>query len=356
MNIGFDAKRYFNNRTGLGNYSRSVVDALLKNYPENHYILFAPGQEGRTILPGLHVAESRSKGSLWRFMGIKNDLIKQGIQVYHGLSNEIPLRLAGSGIKTVVTIHDLIFKRFPGYYRFADRLIYNLKTAYAVRNADIIIAASETTSLDIQRFCKTDPTRIKVIYQPVDDVWYEIPAESPVKSSYILYVSSFTQRKNHGTLIEAFAKIQKQTDLHLVLAGAGGETLMKCRSFVEAEKLSDRVHFFVDCEFSTLHSLVYGASLVVNCSFFEGFGIPLAEAAVCGKPMAVSEIPVFREIAGSSARYFNPNNSDEIAAVMLESMAPEYQAEMATGREDVLKKIDSATIANKLYDIYQSLR
>jgi glycosyltransferase involved in cell wall biosynthesis len=95
---------------------------------------------------------------------------------------------------------------------------------------------------------------------------------------------------------------------------------------------------------------------VVNCSFFEGFGIPLAEAAVCGKPMAVSEIPVFREIAGSSARYFNPNNSDEIAAVMLESMAPEYQAEMATGREEVLKKIDSATIANKLYDIYQSLR
>ncbi len=355
MNIGFDAKRYFNNRTGLGNYSRSVVDALLKNIPENRYVLFAPGQEGRTLDSGLQIAEARSKGALWRFMGMKNDLIKNGIQVYHGLSNEIPVGLAGTGIKTVVTIHDLIFKRFPDYYRFADRWIYNVKTSYAARYADIIVAASETTANDIQLFCKVDPTRIKVVYQPVDSCWYEKAAESPVKTPYILYVSSFTQRKNHGTLIEAFSKIQKQTDLHLVLAGTDGETLEKCRSYVHSEKLADRVHFFVDCGFSTLHSLVYGASLVVNCSFFEGFGIPLAEAAVCGKPMAVSGIPVFKEIAGNAARYFKPNNSDEIAAVMLESLAPEYQAEMASGREDVLRKIDAAGIANRLNSIYQSL-
>ena len=355
MNIGFDAKRYFHNRTGLGNYSRSVVDALLKNHPENRYVLFAPGQEGRTLPSGAEVAESIHKGSLWRLMGVRKDLIRKGIQVYHGLSNEIPLGLDKSGIKTVVTIHDLIFKRFPDYYPFTDRVIYNLKTGYAARHADMIIAASETTAIDIQRFYKTDPSRIKVIYQPVDKVWYEIPAESPVKSRYILYVSSFTQRKNHGTLIEAFAKIQKQTDLHLVLAGADGETLAKCRSFVASEKLSDRVHFFENCDFSTLHALVYGASLVVNCSFFEGFGIPLAEAAVCGKPMAVSDIPVFKEIAGTAARYFNPNNADEMAAVMMESMATEYQAEMTLGREEALKKIDPAAIANKINDLYQSL-
>ncbi len=355
MNIGFDAKRYFNNRTGLGNYSRSVVDALLKNNPENRYVLFAPGQEGRKIEPGLDVAETRSKGSLWRFMGMRNDLIKQGIQVYHGLSNEIPVGLAGSGIKTVVTIHDLIFKRFPGYYRFADRWIYNVKTSYAVRYADIIVAASQTTANDLHLFCKVDSSRIKVVYQPVAPCWYEKADAPPVNHPYVLYVSSFTQRKNHGTLIEAFAKIQKQTDLHLVLAGADGETLEKCRSFVQSEKLADRVHFFVDCGFSTLHSLVYGASLVVNCSFFEGFGIPLAEAAVCGKPMAVSGIPVFKEIAGKAARYFKPNNADELAAVMMESLAPEYQAEMASGRAEILKKIDAADIANKLNMIYQSL-
>lgn len=355
MNIGFDAKRYFNNRTGLGNYSRSVVDALLKNHPENRYVLYAPGQEGRILPSGAEVAESFCKGSLWRLMGVRKDLIRQGIQVYHGLSNEIPFGLADSGVKTVVTIHDLIFKRFPGYYNVADRFIYNLKTAYALRKADMIIAASETTAIDIQRFYKTDPSRIKVIYQPVDQVWYEIPAESPVNSPYILYVSSFTQRKNHGTLIEAFAKIQKQTDLHLVLAGNGGETLAKCRSFVASEKLSDRIHFFENCDFSTLHALVYGASLAVNCSFFEGFGIPLAEAAVCGKPMAVSDIPVFKEIAGTAARYFNPNNADEMAAVMLESMAVEHQAEKTLGREEVLKKINPAAIANKLNVLYQSL-
>jgi glycosyltransferase involved in cell wall biosynthesis len=355
MNIGFDAKRYFNNLTGLGNYSRSVIDALLKNAPENRYVLFAPKQEGKILPSGLEIAETRGKGSLWRVIGMKNDLIEKGIQLYHGLSNEIPVGLAGSGIKTVVTIHDLIFKRFPDYYRFADRWIYNVKTNYAVRYADVIIAASETTAADIKRFCKVDHKKVEVVYQPVDDAWYNISAASPVKHPYLLYVSSFTQRKNHGGLIEAFSKIQKQTDLHLVLAGTAGETLKQCRSFVDHEKLGDRVHFFVDCDFQLLHSLVYGASLVVNCSFFEGFGIPLAEAAVCGRPMAVSGIPVFKEIAGKAARYFRPDNTDEMAAVIMESLAPEYQAEMEDGREALMKKIDSAAIASRLNQIYQSL-
>ena len=355
MIIGFDAKRYFNNRTGLGNYSRSVVEALLKNHPENQYTLFAPGQKGTVLPSGITIAETLRKGSIWRVFGMKKDLVRAGIQVYHGLTNEIPLGMNGSGVKTVVTIHDLIFKRFPGYYNFVDRWIYHLKTGYALRNADIVLAASETTANDIRLFYKKEQAKIKVVYQPVDAVWYEKPAASPVKSSYILYVSSFTQRKNHGSLIEAFVKIQKQTDLHLVLAGAEGETLEKCRSFVEAEKLTDRVHFFADCDFVTLHALVYGASLMVNCSFFEGFGIPLAEAAVCGRPMAVSDIAVFREIAGKAARYFNPNNSDEIASVMLESLAPEYQAEMEIGRGELLSKIDATAVAEQLNQIYRSL-
>jgi glycosyltransferase involved in cell wall biosynthesis len=355
MKIGFDAKRYFNNATGLGNYSRSVVDALLKYAPEHQYVLFSPGREGEIRPSGLQIAESRNKGSFWRMLGLKNDLIRNGIQVYHGLSNEIPVGLAGTGIGTVVTIHDLIFKRFPDYYRAADRWIYNVKTSYAARYADVIVAASQTTADDIRRFYKVNEARMKVIYQPVDAIWYENPAPAPVSVPYILYVSSFTRRKNHGSLIEAFAKIQKQTDMQLVLAGAAGETLEKCRSFVQQEKLDDRVHFFIDCDFNTLHSLTKGASLVVNCSFFEGFGIPLAEAAVCGRPMAVSSIPVFKEIAGSAARYFSPNNTDEMAAVMLEGLANEYKTEMEEGRTLLIEKIHPETIAGQLSSLYRSL-
>jgi glycosyltransferase involved in cell wall biosynthesis len=355
MKIGFDAKRYFNNRTGLGNYSRSVVDALLAYAPDHQYVLFAPGQEGKTLPSGLRVAESRGKGSLWRMLGMKNDLIRNAIQVYHGLSNEIPVGLAGSGIKTVVTIHDLIFRRYPNYYRAADRFIYNVKTNYACRYADVIVAASQTTAADIKRFCKIDESRMRVVYQPVDYVWYEKPELSVFDMPYILYVSSFTHRKNHGSLIEAFAKIQKQNDMQLVLAGAAGETLEKCRTFVNHEKLNDRVHFYVDCDFNTLHSLVYHSALVVNCSFFEGFGIPLAEAAVCGRPMAVSGIPVFKEIAGSAARYFNPNDTDDLAAVMMESLSNEYQSTMEEGRKVLLDKIHPAAIAGQLNSIYQSL-
>lgn len=355
MRIGFDAKRYFHNRTGLGNYSRSLVHALAEHQPQDEFWLFAPGvAHGPALWNNLKTFNAAGKGARWRSSGIGRDLQRMDIDVFHGLSNEIPMGLKQKGIPAVVTIHDVIFRRFPGYYRYFDRLMYHWKTAYAVKHADIIVATSQATADDLMKFYRAAADKIEVVCQPIDPSWYTAAAaDVPESAPYFLYVSSFTGRKNHGTLIEAFSKISRQTDMNLVLAGAAGETLERCRRFVLHEGLQERVRFYPDVAADELQALMQHAAAFVYPSLFEGFGIPLAEAAAKGKPMAVSDIAVFRELAGEAALYFNPNSAEEMGAVMLDAIRSEYQAVMEQGRQHLLGSLKPAAIADRMMAIYK---
>lgn len=357
MRVGFDAKRYFHNKTGLGNYSRSVVHALAANFPEDEFWLFdKTGGQLADEYHNLKIWKPDVKKVLWRLTGQAGDAFKNKIQIYHGLSNEIPLGLRRYNIASVVTIHDVIFRRFPDYYPLTDRLIYHQKTKYAVKNADLIIATSKNTADDLKEFYNIDSERIRVVYQPVQRHWYgQSEGGRPFSSDYLLYVSSFTGRKNHSTLIEAFSMIRKQTDALLVLAGSSGETLDACKKFIQYEKLENRIMIFEDCSAGKLNELMHYASGFVYPSFYEGFGIPLAEAAVKGLPMAVSDIPVFRELAAGAAMYFNPNRADEIADKMLALLRKDRLTDLDSGRDQLLKKIDPVLISSELMKIYREV-
>src|SRR5690554_1012496 len=157
MKIGFDAKRYFHNNTGLGNYSRDLVRILSGYYPENTYYLYntKPNIERSVLINTKHTIErlpssffAKKFKSIWRMAGIKKQLKKDGIHIYHGLSGEIPINLPDK-IKSVVTIHDLIFMRYPHLYSFFDRKIHFWKFKYAAKHADYVIAISEQTKKDI---------------------------------------------------------------------------------------------------------------------------------------------------------------------------------------------------------------
>ncbi len=139
MNIGFDAKRIYQNNTGLGHYSRTLVSSLAKYYPLNEYFLFAPKKTAlfssagftniQTIEPGSFV--SKKLKSLWRSSWVIKDLVANKIDLYHGLSHEIPTGISATGIKSTVTIHDLIFEIYPHQYKAIDRFIYRKKFQYA---------------------------------------------------------------------------------------------------------------------------------------------------------------------------------------------------------------------------------
>src|SRR5476651_764094 len=177
MKIGYEAKRVFLNMTGLGNYSRGIVAMMALDYPENEYYLYTPKVKPNKAFEVLSALERvkivRPKSGLftswWRTRGVVADLKRDSIVLYHGLSQELPIGIGGSGIKSVVTIHDLIFMRFPQYFGLVSRKIYAAKIKYACKNADRIIAVSEKTKADLVQLLNVHPEMIEVLYQGCDE-------------------------------------------------------------------------------------------------------------------------------------------------------------------------------------------
>ncbi len=351
MRIGFDAKRYLYNNSGLGNYSRALISGLKQYHPENEYLLFTNKIPENYTETDLEIVLNPSGGKGYRSFGIVKDILRSRVDLFHGLSNEMPYAL-NKHVPVVVTIHDVIYRRYPGFYPWVDRQVYHFKTGYAVKHADLIIATSQATADDLVLFYKAHPGKIKVVYQPVDPGFYSKGSSDHSPSEpYFFYHSGFSARKNHASLIEAFALIKKQCSWNLVLAGRNGDTLEICRRLIAHEKLEDRVRILENISQEHLMEAMKNAAAFVYPSLIEGFGIPLAEAAACGLNMAVSNIPVFRELAGDSVNYFHPNKPDEMATAMMDL----YFAEKAQDHSGILHKINPEKTTLALVDIYKSL-
>jgi glycosyltransferase involved in cell wall biosynthesis len=178
MKIGFDAKRAYHNSRGLGTYSREVIRLMSSFHPENEYYLFNP-KEGSKIKyatpsncvevnPGSVVFKMIP--SLWRSKGLVSDLKERKIDIYHGLSQELPYGIHQTKVKTVVTVHDAIFMRYPELYSPLYRSVFIKKNEYALSHADLIIAISEQTKADIIKYFGVDENRIQIVYQGCNNI------------------------------------------------------------------------------------------------------------------------------------------------------------------------------------------
>jgi len=376
MKIGFDAKRFFFNHSGLGNYSRMLIESLFKYFPENEYVLYADRldtldhahPEALRILK-LYV-DNRSDGSdlytlvmvdapkWWRTWGMGKRAAQDGVEVFHGLSNELPWDLPTS-VASVCTIHDVIFKEFPSYYPWIDRLIYDFKTKKATQNASRLIMTSQATQSQVEKYYPNAKGCSVVVYQAVDPAFYVNDSVGGVKEvhmPYFVYQSSFTQRKNHAVLVDAFALIQHQTDWNLTLIGLNGPTLAAVQFQIEKLGLSNRITCLVDQSRQEMIDCVTGAAGFVYPSLNEGFGIPLAEALAAGLPMAVSNISVFRELTEDLPVYFHPNKADEMAAAMISITTAEEQTRQRLKRPSLQNKIDPQNIASQMMRTYSFIR
>src|SRR5436853_4842560 len=212
MNIGFDAKRAYHNKTGLGHYSRTLIHSLAAFYPDNEYYLFNPKPSTLFNFEEDNVHEFLPNGfpstffrSAWRSSWVKKDLKKLRIGLYHGLSHEIPIGIRDTRIKTVVTIHDLIHERFPGQYHPVDVKIYQKKFRYACEHSHRIIAISEQTKKDIIDYYKIPASKIEVCYQSCNSSFGKQVSEEEKRSvklkyglpeKFFLHVGSTIERKN----------------------------------------------------------------------------------------------------------------------------------------------------------------
>jgi glycosyltransferase involved in cell wall biosynthesis len=330
MKIGFDAKRFFLNQTGLGNYSRDLIRGVLEGGNENDYFLYTT--DGKIDLKTKFLKDHsnakiiypsgfyKKMKSYWRSVKLEKQLLKDGVEVFHGLSHEIPRKNKLSKIKYVVTIHDLIFLRFPENYSRIDRKIYKKKVEYACATADKIIAISEQTKRDLMEFLKIPENKIEVIYQScassfhhISDYRYRdlVQKKYNLPENYILYVGTIEKRKNLATLVEAIGK--SNTQLPLVAIGKQTDYTKEVMDMIDKYKLGNQVALLQNVSFLDLPSIYQSANLFVYPSFFEGFGIPILEALYSKTPVIAATGSCLEEAGGPNSIYVDPKNSDELA-------------------------------------------
>jgi glycosyltransferase involved in cell wall biosynthesis len=349
MKLGFDAKRYVFNKTGLGNYSRTWINALasLNNPPE--IVLFSHKKPCENLeLPLFH-----GGSFFYRSFGMGKDAVRNGCDIFHGLSNEIPMDKPK--IPMVCTIHDVIFKEFPQFYPRIDRNIYHLKTKYACRYSDRIIVTSETTKEQLLRFYNVDSRKIHVIYQTIHPRFQNLKWNPDTEKRYVLYHSSFNYRKNQIELVKAFNKVVDLCDFNLVLAGSGS-LYHETEQVIKALNLTHRVQIILSPTEVQLDALLIHASGFIYPSLQEGFGIPLVEAASLGMPIMASDISIFRELLGNECvAYFNPYSIDSMSFEMLNFNAIFNSNSRPIKYETLLHKTSQETMTKEAMNVYHSL-
>jgi glycosyltransferase involved in cell wall biosynthesis len=369
MRIGFDAKRAFHNATGLGNYARDVLRLLHEAAPQHELYAYSPSP-GRVQFdrPGerLHVrvptgALGRAFPSWWRQRGIVRDLARDRIELFHGLAAELPSGVERTGIRTAVTVHDLIYERFPALYGGIDRRIYRHKCRSAVSRADVVLAISEQTRRDLVELYGAREARIRVVYQGCHHVFQREPAPGEdedalrrhgLDAPYLLSVGTVERRKNLALAVRALAGLP---DLQLAVVGRATPYLEEVRAAIAAGGLGRRVRFLSRATGPELASLYRRAVALVYPSRYEGFGIPIVEALFCGTPVVTTRGGVFAEAGGPGSIYVDPDDPEELrAALAAIASDPARRATMrAVGLAHVARFRDDA-IARALLDAYDA--
>ncbi len=378
MKIGFDAKRLYNNLTGLGNHSRTTIDILTEYFPEDKCILYTPKMKNAGIAgiyldkPNCQTVTPKGllRGSLWRTFAVAGDAKKHGVDVFHGLSNELPVGLRNAGIPSVVTIHDVAFRTFKDMYHWQDRQIYDMKWRYACKNATKIIAISECTKRDIIRFYDIAPDKIDVVYQPVCRRYYDAVNEEeieqriksasfiPESGEFMLYVGSVNLRKNLLGVVKAIELLPKDLQLPLIVVGDGREYKKEVMSYISAHGIEDKIIFPKErVTDDVLQALYNRARLFVYPSFYEGFGLPVVEALLSHCPVVTSNVSSLPEAGGPYSLLADPHDVADIADKMEKALSDSelYEQMKQKGYEYVIEHYHPEVLAHRLMDVYNEI-
>ena len=375
MKIGFDAKRAFNNKSGLGNYSRNLIRSIIKNNPLEDYFLFNSEasryklQDFLEKRSNIHLVEPQSFWGKefpgwWRSYGITKNANQLNLDLYHGLSNEIPLNSHLMKAKKLITVHDLIFMRFPEFYNAADRKMYTIKTKKSCALADGIVAVSEQTKNDLIEFLDVPKEKIHVIYQTCDENFfhdneYTTNDNSPEKllpDNYILYVGTIEQRKNLLALVRAIHELDKTMQVTLVVVGKETSYSKEVSAYVERFGLERRVVFMKSVNNALMPLIYRKAKAFIYPSIYEGFGIPIIEALVSKVPVITTRGGCFPEAAGPGSVFVDPDNAEELAdAIRLVLTDEAKRKEMIATGYAYAQQFKPAVCAENMFNLYKKI-
>lgn len=351
MKIGFDAKRFYHNNTGLGNYSRTLVNSVSKLYTDVEVVLYDCKAIERTFRLGKRAA-------------------MEGCDLFHGLSNELPRDIAKQNIPSVVTMHDVAWRTFPDMYKPWDRVIYDWKYGWSARHATHVVCISESTKRDVMRFYGVPEQRISVIYQPVQQTFYEPMTKEEAKERishtlpyltgkpFILTVGSINSRKNLLGMVKAYEMLPKENRPEFVVIGNGREYRKKVEDYIKEHELQECIHIESNIhDAMTLKALYTQALLLMYPSFYEGFGLPVVEASLQGCPVITSNVSSLPEAAGDAAILCSPSDVGEIADALRHLLSNEVERTERGRRAQQYcrENFDTEKLTRQMIELYRSL-
>lgn len=325
MKIGIDARQLITDTpAGVSTYLRNILRAFATLDRENEFVLYAHHDINdehllnerfrKRIVPG-------KVGTLWLRNQMPGVLVEDDVDVFWGPEHVVPKR--NGRTRSVLTVHDLglvINRRWGQWY---NALIQNRYLARSVRDADAIIAISESTKRDIERYCPGSQAPISVIYNgasqgglPADAHAHadQVLTDFGVRGPYLLYVGTIEPRKNIEGVVRAFDLVRDERDAQLVLAGKLGWRYQPILAAIDAARHKDdiiRHGYITDEERDALYAR--GAGFVFP-SHYEGFGIPIAEAMAKGLPVVTARNSSLPEVGGEVAFYVDDENDVQALA------------------------------------------
>jgi glycosyltransferase involved in cell wall biosynthesis len=312
---------------GPGEYTRNMLDALLRMDRENHYYLFLHDQSAFVRFerfPNAHavVLKTQIKFVFDQIL-VPLALRKYGCDVVINLKHSLPL-LATT--RCVFVMHGADWIAYPQNSYFFDGLYHKIALPLFLRKADkLIMVSKNATDIAVEKL-RLDPAKIATIYhgfrrdvkRVTDTEQLErVRAKYRLPAKFILYVGRIYPMKNVGGLIDAFAELRNLIPHNLVIAGVKYFKADKDLAAIERNQLSDRVNLtgFVDeADVTSLYSL---ADAFVLPSLYEGFGIPLLEAMACGCPIVTSTAGSCPEVVDGAGVLVNPRDTHDIAQGIL---------------------------------------
>jgi glycosyltransferase involved in cell wall biosynthesis len=369
IRVGFDAKRLFNNNTGLGNYSRTLVRSLHEYYPDNEYVLFTPrvtqGSLTSYFTSGsfeLH-SPGAMPGWLWRSLLMNKDINKADLDIYHGLSHELPVGIHKTNTCSIVTIHDIIYRFHPEDFPLVDRKIYDYKFRYACEHSDRIIAVSQSTKADIIMHYGIAEEKISVVYQSCSESFKQGVTEEIIESTikkynlpkqFLLYVGTVNERKNLMAAVKAVGMLKDTLKLPLLVVGSGTAYKQKVADYVKKNNLESKVIFAPYVQNEDLPAIYHRARIMVFPSRYEGFGIPVIEALYSRTPVITSRMSSLPEAAGPGAHYIDPDDPSTIADGIVKILtSPEYYKQLITNGYNHVQQFNNRDISKLLIGIYE---
>lgn len=297
-------------------YLRELLAALATIDTVNDYFVFTNLETGQDLTPrqanfhwkqqAVH-ATRRPHRILWEQTVLPLEASRYRLDVMFNPGFTAPLL---APCAAVTTFHDLQHKRYPEYFRWFDLPFWKFLLWAAAHRSKRLIAVSEATRTDLLHFYKRRPERIVVIPHGVNPEFFTLDRSKT--EPYLLCVSTLHVHKNIERLVRAYAS--KPRAEKLVLAGLRGFRTPEIEALIAELGVGDRVTIPGWLPRAELMQLYARAHAFIYPSTFEGFGMPILEAMAAAIPVACSDIPVLREVAGEAALFFDPLEEGAIAA------------------------------------------